>query len=201
MNNLKEIRKARHMTQTEVAKRLNISQAALSGWETGKYEPDSESLIRLGQLFNVSVDKLIGREDIYTAVPNAFPMGKLYTLPIVGVIRCGAGGMAVQEIEGYTQSEYDSETHFMLRAYGDSMEPEIRAGDLVIIHMQEEVESGEIAAVMVDKEEGILKKVIRQENALSLVSLNPKYEPRIFVGEDIDRVRILGKAIEAKHKL
>ena len=107
----------------------------------------------------------------------------------------------MEELLGYAQSELDPAEHFCLMCYGDSMAPKIEDGDTVTIHKQEDVETGEIAAVIVDGEEGTLKRVAKQENALTLIALNPQYPPRTFVGEDMNRVRIVGKAVKIERAL
>ena len=107
----------------------------------------------------------------------------------------------MEELLGYAQAAYDPETHFCLMAYGDSMAPKINDGATVIIHRQEDIESGEIAAVIVDGEEGTLKRVVKHDNSITLISINPAYEPRVFVGKEMNRVRIVGKAVEKREAL
>lgn len=66
MKNLKKIRKGKGLTQQEIAKLLNISQATYWGYEIEKYEPSIEILIKLSKILNVSIDKLIGNENEFT---------------------------------------------------------------------------------------------------------------------------------------
>lgn len=66
MKNLKEIRTKRKMTQQDVASKLNITQSTYSGYEAGKYEPGTELLIAMSNLFQVSIDYLLGNENEYT---------------------------------------------------------------------------------------------------------------------------------------
>ena len=81
------------------------------------------------------------------------------------------------------------------------MAPKITDGDLVLIHRQEEVENGELAVVIIDGEEGTLKKFQRKDGAVILQSLNPNYPPRVFIGEEMKNVYIAGKAVELKRVL
>ena len=200
MNRIKEVRKANGMRQIDFAKQFNIGQSTLSGWENGRNDPDNATMVEIAKYFNVSMDYLMGVDGVAN-VPGAFRATEKFSLPILGAIKCGYGGLAVQEIEGYESSDYSPDDHFWLHTYGDSMEPDIRAGDLVLIQQQEDVDSGDIAVVMVDGEEGTLKKVIKDNNTLMLVSINPAYAPRAFVGEAKQGVKIIGKAIEIKRKL
>lgn len=87
---------------------------------------------------------------------------------------------------------------FYLRVVGDSMEPSITEGDLALIRKQDDVESGELAAVVINGEEGTLKRVIKKDGALILQAFNPAYPPRVFTGTDINTVRIAGKVIRTE---
>ena len=80
------------------------------------------------------------------------------------------------------------------------MEPEIKAGDLALIRQQADVESGQLAVVLVGEELGTIKKVIKKENTLVLQAFNPAYAPSIFAAEELEQVRIIGRVIEIKRK-
>lgn len=64
MNNLKTLRKLQHKTQIEVAEKLGISYQAYAHYEKGRRQPSPEQLIVLAQYFDVTVDELIGRNEI-----------------------------------------------------------------------------------------------------------------------------------------
>ena len=83
------------------------------------------------------------------------------------------------------------------------MSPRFLRGDVVIVKRQEDVESGEIAIVCVNGEDATCKKVLKHDNGISLVSLNPLYEPRFFTEEEINSmpISILGKVVELRGKL
>lgn len=86
---------------------------------------------------------------------------------------------------------------FCLKAKGDSMiGARIQDGDIVFIRKQSIVENGEIAAVIIDNE-ATLKRVYyeKDKNKLFLQAENPKYPPLSYEGEELDHIRILGKAI------
>lgn len=122
-------------------------------------------------------------------------------VPIIGSVRCAPGGLAYQELQGSEMADVGNPSeYFWLRAEGDSMAPDIREGDLVLIHIQPQVESGELAVVIVDGEEGVLKKFIRTGNTVILQSFNPAYQPRVFTGEEINLLHIAGRVMETKRK-
>ena len=122
-------------------------------------------------------------------------------VPIIGTVRCGPGGLAYQDLQGSEMADVaNPQEYFWLRAEGDSMLPDIRPGDLVLVHIQPDVDSGALAVVIVDGEEGTLKKLIRKPNAVILQSFNQAYPPRVFVGEEINLIRIAGRVVETKRK-
>lgn len=123
-------------------------------------------------------------------------------VPIIGKVRCGAGGLAYEELQGVAMADVaNPKEYFYLRAEGDSMEPKISDGDLVLIHRQEEVENGELAVVIINGEEGTLKRFIQKDGAVILQSINPNYPPRVIFGEELKNVCIAGKAVELKRQL
>lgn len=138
------------------------------------------------------------------SLPNAIPYTPARAMvPIVGSVRCGPGGLAYQELQGSELADVANPSeYFYLRAEGDSMLPDIRPGDLVLVHIQPEVDSGQLAVVTIDgdSEEGALKKYILKDNALILQSFNQAYPPRVFVGEEMTAVHVCGRVVETKRK-
>lgn len=199
---IQEARMKVGMTQEALAAKSGVSRVSISRYEAGLVEkPSTKALEKIANALGVATDYLLGRNSVTVVFPGAYPMPPQKLIPIYGMIKCGPGGLAMEELLGYAQSVLDPDTHFCLMCYGDSMAPKIEDGDTVTIHKQEDVETGEIAAVIVDGEEGTLKRVMKQENALTLIALNPQYPPRTFVGEDMNRVRIVGKAVKVERTL
>ncbi|HHW14498.1 MAG TPA: repressor LexA [Firmicutes bacterium] len=133
---------------------------------------------------------------------NVYPVGEIVRLPIVGVIRAGEPLLAEQNIEGYSwvpAEEVQGGEYFFLRVKGDSMiGARIHDGDLVLIRRQEDVDDGDIAAVLVNDEEATLKRVFRSDGAWFLQPENPQMRPIIVRKQD---VRIIGKAVSGRFNL
>lgn len=126
-------------------------------------------------------------------------LSKLPKLSIVGTVRAGVGGAAIEDEIGTEYAYIDNaskETHFYLKVKGDSMEPKISEGDLALVKRQSDVDSGNLAIVLVNGEEGVLKKVIKEPNLIKLVSFNPYYPDRKFEGKEMEKIKILGKVIK-----
>lgn len=198
---LRRLRDEKDVTQAEVAKALGVDRSTLAYWEIGKRDPDSETIKKLANYYNVSTDYLLGR----TAVRDlsaAYLVGETTQVPVVGVIRAGEPILATENIIGYETVEKDAVKngeYFYLKVAGDSMiGARIHDGDLVLVRRQDDVDDGEIAVVLLDCEEATLKKIYRQNGQVILQAENPKYPPRVIKRGD---VRIIGKVIEVKFKL
>lgn len=196
MNNIKALRAARGMTQAQLASLCGVHQTAVSQWEKGRTDPDKNSIITLSEIFNVSADTIMGLEQRNE---------KKNLIPVLGYVRAGIPIEAVQEILDYeeiSESMAASGEHFALRVTGDSMEPRICDGDVVIVRRQSDVDSGDIAVVLVNSMDATIKKIIKKGTSISLVPFNPNYDVTIFTAQEIASmpVTIVGKVVELRGK-
>lgn len=183
------LRKRSNMSQQQLADATRLTRSAVSMYETGKREPDFETLEIFADFFNVSMDTLTGRSNERT------PPISVTMRPRLGSIACGEPILAEQNIEGYDAVPDYINCDFTLVCKGDSMiGARIHDGDIVCIKQQPEVENGQIAAVQVGEDSATLKRVRFMENGIALWPENPAYEPLIFTGSDVSKVRILGLA-------
>lgn len=184
-----------------VAKKLELSNATTTHWKQGA-EPSGKSLAKVADYFGVSIDYLKGRDtpsaadDPLPTADNIFPITRK-AFPLLGDIACGEPLYADESRESYVMAGTEVNADFCLRAKGDSMTgARILDGDIVFIKKMPVVENGAIAAVIVG-DEATLKRVYYypQNKKLVLNAENPKYEPFVYIGEELDTVRILGKAV------
>ena len=201
-NHLKFLRKQRNLLQKDVSKYLNISVSTYCNWENGKFEPDQESLSKLADFFGVSADYLLGRDE---KSPLAKQGGRGVKIPVYGEIAAGIPIEAIEDIidfEEITPEMAASGDYIALSVKGDSMAPRILEGDVVIIRRQETIESGEVAAVMVNGDSATLKRVKYADNGLWLLGNNPSFQPIFYSKEECTSlpVRILGKMVEFRGK-
>lgn len=122
------------------------------------------------------------------------------TVPLIGSIACGTPILADENIEKEIMLPEDISADFCLRCKGDSMiNARIYDGDIVFIRKQPIVENGEIAAVLIDEmadvSEATLKRVYIYEDKIMLIAENPAYPPMVYSNEDMNSVRIAGKAV------
>lgn len=206
MLRLREIREAKGMSQVEAAKQLNVSRQAYNFYENGKRDPDTQTLQRIAEFFNVSTDYLLGRCNTPFPKFNLQMFGEVppenRKIPIIGSVRCGPNGLAFQYLEGYVLvgDEYHGDI-VSFRCRGDSMKDlGITDGDIAIVRLQEEIETGELAVVVINGDEGTLKRVRKFDGGIILEAANQEYAPRVFTGDELSTVRIVGKVLEVRKK-
>ncbi len=120
----------------------------------------------------------------------------VYNIPVYESITAGFGAYASDYIIGYMpiyiDNPADVKDMLCIKITGDSMYPKIENGDTVVVRKQSCVDSGSIAVVLIDNEEGLVKKVVYNENHIELISINPEYAPKRFEKKDVLRVSVLG---------
>lgn len=176
---------------------LSVSKASITGWKNGSI-PRPDKIKAIADYFGVSVDYLLGNDSAInlSSVGNVFPIEKK-KIPLLGDIACGKPIYADEDRESYVEAGTDVNADFCLRAKGDSMVgARILDGDIVFIQKVDIVSNGEIAAVIIG-DEATLKRVYYYKDSQKLVlsAENPKYEPLVYVGSELDQIHILGKAV------
>lgn len=199
MIRIKQLREELGKSKAQVARELQIPYTTFVNYENEAREPNSEVLIMIANYFHVSVDYLIGRAENRHGnslpVSNLVPLKHIIKVPIIGRIACGSPILAEQNYEGQTFCPDEVNADFALRCQGDSMiDANIQDGDIVFIKETPEVENGEIAAVVVG-EEATLKKVYYHGDTVTLIPANSSYEPTVFKKDEINDIRICGKAV------
>ncbi len=184
----------------QAAADLGMPYTTYVNYEKGAREPNSETLILLADYFRTSIDYMLGKplpaSDYIASLPeNLIPMPKMRSVPLIGTIACGEPILAAENIEAQVAMPEHVSADFALRCKGDSMTgARILDGDIVYIRRQPTVENGEIAAVLID-DEATLKRVYLSPGQLVLAPANPAYQPFVYTGAEMERVRILGKAV------
>ena len=183
---IRTLREKQGMSQETLAQKLGYrDRSSIAKIETGKVDLSQSKLEQLCRIFNVSLAHLTGLKQ----------MPGTYQVPILGSIACGAPILAQEHIDGYTGVPDFIHADFALVCRGDSMVgARIFDGDLVYIRQQDTVENGEIAAVLIDGE-ATLKRVRYSQDSVCLQPENPMYRPLILWGEEMNSLRILGKAV------
>jgi len=208
MNRLKQLRKEHHLTQAELAKKLNVQPAAISKYETGENGFPISTLKRLVAIFGVSSDYILGFSGSPVSSETVNP-ADYAPVPLLGRV---AGGTPIPAIEDWCgEVEYVQQTLirpdeplYALRIRGNSMYPKIMDGDVVIVRQQRDVDNGQIAIVLVDGEDATCKKVRKEENGITLIGFNTDiYEPHFYSHADLEKmpVQIIGLVLEIRRRV
>lgn len=196
---IKKARIEKGLTQEELAKLMDVTRNAIGSYENGRALPTAKNMPKLASFLGVSVAYLQMESDYpYT---NEIPLPEdLLKIPIIATVKCGTNGLAFEEDGGFINVEKrHGEDLRAFRCKGDSMiGAGIHDGDVAIVRIQDTVESGELAIVIINGYEGTLKKVHIQDDAIILESANPSFPPRVFTGVDRAIVHIVGKVIEIR---
>lgn len=202
---IKDILKARRtelgLTQLDVANAVGVSEATVSRWESGDIANMKRSRIAsLASVLKISPSIIMGWNGtpeirLPSDVITIIPMPTMRKVPLIGSIACGTPILAEENCEGEVDVPDHIRADFALRCKGDSMiNARIFDGDIVYIRQQESVEHGEIAAILID-DEATLKRVYMYDDCISLEAENPQYKPMVYRGEEMNNIRILGKAV------
>ena len=206
---IRNARKDAGMTQTELAKKTSLSRSYIGDIEKDRYNPSVATLQAIAKATGVPVESLLGNNA--PAAPAQPPAQKVtrytYRIPVVGRVAAGQPILAQEEIIDY---EYIDERlhrggdqYFGLVVKGSSMEPTIHDGDTIIVRVQESVENGQIAVVLVDGEDATVKEVKETEDGLTLIGHNVAvYAPHFYSREEVAKlpVRIIGRVIQSISK-
>ncbi len=196
---LRDLRLNHGLSQKVIADYLGCSTVVYSRYETGSREPSMDTLMRLADYFNVSIDYLTGKSDI----PRN---GGVVRIPVAGNVVAGIPTSAIEDIIDWEEIDEEmarSGDYIGLRVKGDSMYPEIKDGDIAIIRRQDTIESGQIAVVIVNGDEATIKKVRLSPDGIMLIGLNTAvYEPHFYSKEEVAAlpVRIYGRLVEVRRK-
>lgn len=193
---IRYLREASNLTQEQLGDKLGVKKAAVQKWESGKVvNLKREIITQLGEIFNVSPSSFIVDDGSRVLHKGLLPLPKTVKRPRLGTISCGVPIMYEENFDGYDEVPDDIKCDFTLRCSGDSMiGARINDGDIVYIKQTPVVENGSIAAVRVG-EETLLKRVFAYENKIVLQAENQKYEPIVYVNEELDEVCIIGQAV------
>ena len=201
---IRSYRETRELSQRQFALRCDLSNGYISILEKGinpntqrPVTPTIPQLKKLADGMGISLSELFEQVDDMPIdfSGNIIPMPEMRKIPLLGNIACGAPILAEEHIEEYIDIPKNIHADFALTCQGDSMiNARIFDGDIVYIRQQNTVESGEIAAVLIDND-ATLKRIRIFEDHISLEPENPQYRPIVLWGEDMNTVRILGKAV------
>ena len=179
------------MRQKDICERTGFSDSQMSNWHKGRYRPNAEAMVKIAKALGVTVDYLLGKEEIPIA---EMTKPRFHEIPVLGSVAAGYPKTAQEDIIG---SVYTDKNVFALRIKGDSMSPRIMDGDIVLVRRQDYAEDGDLVIAMIE-DEATCKVFRKQHNTISLLPFNQIYAPLFYT--ETDDLKIIGKVVESRHE-
>lgn len=208
-----ELLKEKNCRNIDVSKATGIPPSTFSDWKKGKSSPKLDKLKKIADYFDVQVEYLTGESEYRTKSDWLININKneedillgqyglqpidIHKIPLLGSVACGEPIFASEDRELYVEVGTDIKADYCLTAKGDSMiNARINDGDIVFIQRTDSINNGEIGVVLIDNDV-TLKRIYYypNDNKLILQAENSKYEPMVYLNNELDKIRIIGKAI------
>ena len=223
-NRLKRAMEIRNMKAIDLHDKTGIGKSSISQYMNGKVKPKQDRIYLMAQALNVDELWLMGHdvpmeriERAESAPPPSQPYRAELTerderhgvkIPVLGRVVAGIPIEAVQEYDDWEEIPEEMARrgeYFALRVTGDSMKPVICNGDVIIVRIQPDVDTEQIAVVGVNGNEATVKKIIKDphRHGITLYGYNAEvYQPTFYSEEEIETlpVTIYGLVVEARHK-
>ena len=199
---LKKLLTEHELTQHQLSKILNVSESTVGKWILEKSLPRMGVIQKLSEYFNVPKSYFLEKQDN----PEK-SITKGVRIPILGRVVAGIPLEAITDIEGYeeiTPKMASLGEYFALKIKGHSMEPQILDNDIVICKCQSDVESGDIAIILVNGDEATCKQIKKSPEGVTLIGFNPLvYPPHFYSNKEIEElpVNVIGKVVELRRSL
>ena len=203
-NKIKEYRKDKGLTQKELGEIVGVKHNTISGYENCTTEPEQNILFKIASALNVSINDLFPSTTTSSLSKNIELKPKSVKIPVLGYIIAGVPIDAIEDIIDYEEISADMAAtgeFFCLKVKGDSMEPTFTEGDILVIRQQPDVESNQIAVVIVNGNEGTVKRIKKSSAGITLIGDNvSSFLPVFYTNEEIQQlpVTIVGKVVELR---
>lgn len=194
---IKSLRKSKGLTQEELGNMIGVKKAAVQKWESGMVQNLKRNTIKqLSDIFEVSPASFIDNDDSIESNATILPQEKIRMIPVYESVSAGFGAYAdnyiLEYIPLFISNDEEAHNTLCIKVQGNSMYPKIEDGDSIQVLKQDWCESGQVAIVLIDDENAVVKKVQYDKSSITLLSFNPEYAPRVFKGAERDRLKILG---------
>lgn len=196
--NIKKYMSLNNVSQTDICNALKFKPSTFSDWVNAKTYPRIDKIEMLANYFGIEKSDLVEDKsnDDSDYINNIYKIDKI-KLPFLGSVACGEPIYADENRESYIMVGTDIHADFCLQCKGDSMiNARIHDGDIVFVRKQDIVNNGEIAVVIID-DEATLKRFYyyKEQNMVILRPENNKYQDIVLTGEELEKVKVIGKAV------
>lgn len=193
---LKDRRLELQLTLEDVAKRVGVSPATISRWESGDIaNMRRDRIAALAEALQISPAVIMGW-DVDTTLPPGVHKPQFKKVPMLGYAAAGQPLEDLNQDTPYYDVDNKYDVDFCITVRGDSMiDANINDGDIVFIKSMPEVPNGKIACVEIDNEKVCLKRFYKSGKTVSLASANSKYAPMFFTKDTCESIKVLGLAV------
>lgn len=204
-NRIRTALEVRGMKQADLVEKTKIGKSSISTYLSGAYEPKQKNIYRIASALNVDEAWLMGFDVQMDRKNISIETSKGVKIPVLGKVPAGVPVEAVEDIIDYEEItvEMAKEGEFFgLQIKGNSMEPRICEGDVVIVRKQDDAETGDLVVAMINGNEATCKRLMKYKDGIRLVPNNPSYEPLYYSNKEIEEkpVKIIGKVVENRQK-
>ena len=187
----------KNKSPSAICSELGFSTTMATKWKNGSIPRDT-TLLKIADYFGVSVEYFKGEPERAQAESETITLDQhnLRMVPLFETVSAGFGAYASEDIQDYMPVYFHNPSEasqtICIKVRGNSMSPKIEDGDIIQVHKQESVDDGSIAVVLVDGDEGLVKKLQYRPDGVDLISMNPMYPPMRFDAAEASRVRVVG---------
>ena len=206
-NRLQKAMNIRNMKQVDLVEKTGLDKTLINKYLSGISNPRQDKLTILGDALKVNELWLMGYDVPINRDLNTIPLSELNQteIPVLGKVKAGYDYLANENVIGHVFLDFkptDPENYYALQVTGDSMEPLFSDGDIAIVHKQDNFDSGNTCIVLVNGDEATVKKVVRMDDGIDLIAINPYYPVKHFTKDEINKkpVKIIGKVVEARKR-
>lgn len=204
---IKQARESKGMSQEELGNQLGLNKSSIQRYESGQVQRIKLPILEnMAKILNVNPSWLVLKSD--DPEPHKEPSNiscvvdskLIHQIPVFESVSAGFGAYASSEIIDYIpvviKNGYDVDDMIAIKVKGDSMFPKIEDGDIIVVRRQTSVDSGDIAVVLLDGDEGLVKKVVYGSTWIELQSINEDYPIQRFEDAEVTRLRVAGKVMQ-----
>lgn len=197
MNNIKELRKRARLSQIELAELCGVHQTAVSQWEKGRTNPDTDMLIALSEIFHTSIGAILGLDapddPVMTPVRGYVQAGEMTLIPDEDICEYAAISPELSRRGDYCA----------LRVHGDSMYPSFQDNDLILVRLQSSADDNSVVVATEGGVKSTLKRLKIQDNGILLIAESPEYDSIFYTNDQVRKlpVTIFGVVAELRREI
>lgn len=188
-----------NMRQVDLVEKTKLDKTLINKYLAGVMKAKQDKLTVLADALNVNEVWLMGYDVPMDRDIDKIEINDKQVFPLLGTVKAGYDYLASENIIGYVNLDRNvpnPEEYFALKVTGDSMQPVLYDDDIVIVHSQNDIESGQVGIILINGDEATVKRIVKHDDYIELISFNSYYPPK-KITKDVE-FKIIGKVVEAR---